>query len=381
MGSVRLHRNFGGQLPPVLMEPRPLRDEAGAPVRLGSGRTSLVPADLDGNGRDALLMARADGRLFAIRPSATRDQARPPEPLRQQGSRLRLPAGAVVAVADLDGDGDFDFVVGSASGELWIVENLGERDRATYRFAPPAELEAGGLPYRLSGPASPAIADWKGSDRADLIVTSAAGDVLYFRNNGGHSQPRWDRPEPIRRAGKRLALPPRVRPAVVSWTSSEHGPDLVALDDQGFLSLFPRTDIMEVGEPRALFDPSGRALRLDGAGPLAGQCALWAGPFLGNGDRDDLLVGLPRANRHAAAAACGLAVDSYDDLPTVLLLENLGDDAFQPHPVSWQGRPLTAGRDGCSPAGADWAARGRMDLVVASDDGRIIVLPREELTW
>jgi hypothetical protein len=155
----------------------------------------------------------------------------------------------------------------------------------------------------------------------------------------------------------------------------------VAIDDQGFLSLFPRTDLMEVGEPQALFDPSGRAIRLDGAGALAGGCALWAGPFLGNGDRDDLLVGLPAHNRHVAASVCGIRAASLDDLPTVLLLENLGGDAFRPHAVAWRGRPLARGVGGCSPVGADWSGSGCMDLVLGSDDGRLVVLPRHELSW
>ncbi len=86
-GHVRLHRNFGGQRPPVLMEARPIK-VAGQPLILPDDRTLLVAADLDADQRVELLYGRVDGRLFAIHSGPGRDSALSPEPILHEGRAL-----------------------------------------------------------------------------------------------------------------------------------------------------------------------------------------------------------------------------------------------------------------------------------------------------
>lgn len=388
--TVRLHRNFGGQRPPVLLGPRPLRDPGGLPVRLPEDRTSVVIADLDRDGRSELVHGSSDGRVFAIRGGANRDEALGPMALLTEDRVLRLGGRSVVAAADLDGDGDIDLIAGDGAGRLWLAEGVDDR-----RYAPPIELDASGEPFRvvpgtdgrLEGPAvpawgfaCPAIADWDGNGKLDLVVGGAGGDVIYFHHNGSLSQPRWERPITLKCEGGPLITPPRVRPAVGHWTEGDL-PDLLALDLQGFIAVYPRTGPYEVGPPRPLVDRLGRVLRLDGAFGQAGGCALWAGPWTGP-DRIDLLVGLSRGARHVVPGLTGQPVTTLDDVPTVLLLENLGRDQVVPRPVYLaDGRPLVVGSQGCSPCGVVWSGSEGLDLLVGSDDGRVVVFGREELRW
>jgi hypothetical protein len=391
-GTVRLHRNFGGQRPPVLLEPRPLRS-GDEPLGLPEDRTTVTTADLDGDGRAELIVGAADGRVFVIRSGRARDEALSPEPLRAEGHALRFGGGAVAAVADLDGDGDLDLIVGDISGRLWLAEDVG--GVGDHRYRAPVELEAGGLPFRLDpgpdgrfegpitpplGHAAPAIADWDGNGRPDLIVAGAGGEVLFFHHNGGPTQPRFERPAPVRCAGGPLVLPPCVRPAAVDWLGSGQL-DLIALDLQGFLSVYARTGANEVAAPKPLTDRLGRFLRLDGAFGQSGRCTLWAGPWTGSG-RTDVLVGLPRGSRHVVASVAGLPLDEADALPTVLLLEQDERGRMIPRPVfRADGRPVVVGHAGCSPCGVDWSGDGTLDLLVGADDGRVIVLRRDALRW
>ncbi len=273
--------------------------------------------------------------------------------------------------------------------------STGPRMAASTRIGAPVALDAFGLPFRLDpgtdgvldGPAGPrlgfacpAIADWDGNGRPDLIVGSAGGEVLFFHNNGGATQPRFERPIALKCEGVPLLTPPRVRPAVVRWEGTDEL-DLIALDLQGFLCVYPRTGPFEVGAPRPLVDRLGRLMRLDGGFRLAGRCSLWAGPWTGP-DHLDLLVGLPGGNRHVIPALTGQPLENVDDWPTVLLLENLGQGVLVPRPVSLaDGNPLIVGTEGCSPCGVAWTDPQALDLLVGADDGRVFAFRREDLRW
>ena len=393
-GLIHLHRNFGDQKPPVLMEPRTLLRD-GAQFVLPEERTVLVAADLDGDRRDELVFGTSDGRLFAIHAgSGGRHEVKNPHPILHESAEVWVGGHAVVTGGDLDGDGGLDLVAGDSTGRLHIFLDSGSPDGHLYRA--PLALEAGGAPFRLDpgpdgmvdGPAlprlgysCPLLTDWTGNGRLDLLVGGPGGDIVLLRHDGSTRDPRFGPPVPFRCDGMPLITPPRVRPAAVDWSGAGQL-DLVALDLQGFLCLYPRTGPTELGRPVPLFDRLGRVLRLDGGFDRSGRCALWAGPWCGSG-RVDILVGLPRGNRHVIPALAGLPLTDVEALPTVLLLENLGHGALCPRPVSRaDGSPLVLGHDGCSPSGVGGDGDGAgLDLLVGHDDGRVSLLRRDELRW
>ncbi|MGE3822343.1 MAG: hypothetical protein AB7I30_23260, partial [Isosphaeraceae bacterium] len=157
--------------------------------------------------------------------------------------------------------------------------------------------------------------------------------------------------------------------------------DLIALNLQGFLCVYPRIGRHEVDAPVPMVDRLGRYLRLDGGFGLSGRCALWAGPWCGT-SHVDLLVGLPRRNRHVVPAVTGIAYPDADAIPTVLLLENLGHGVLCPRPIHFaDGRPLSIGDEGCSPSGVNSPDAEVMDLLIGADDGSVSIFRREELRW
>jgi len=390
-GRLLLFRNFGGQRPPVLMEPRPLLS-GGTPLELPDDRTTLAAADIDGDRRVELIYGTADGRVFAVHAAPGRDAARAPVPLLQEPGALRVGGHAVVAAADLDGDGGLDLVVGDGPGRLLWLKDVG--DGPEHRYGEPAAIEAGGTPFRLDpgpdgrlfGPvaprlgfACPAVADWNGNGGADLILGGAGGELLWLKNDGSRTDPRFALPVPFLCEGAPVITPPRVRPAVAAW--GEPGRlDLIALDLQGFLCAYPGDGTAAVAPPSPIVDVLGRLIRLDGGFGQNGRVALWAGDFTGSG-RPDLLVGIPREARYLVPGLIGRAVGSLDSLPTVLLFENLGHNVVVPRPIALEdGSPLVLGAEGCSPSGVP-GPDGEVDLVVGSDDGLVHYFPRRGLCW
>lgn len=391
-GLLRIHRNFGGQAPPVVMEPRTLQ-YGGAPLVLHDDRVSIAVGDIDGDRRAELVYGTTTGRLFAIHCGPTRNEARGPEPILQQATELLLGGHASIYACDLDADGDLDIVYGDGPGRLYVVRDLGSGD--DHRYSLPVPIEAGGTPFEiepgpdgmLSGPAGhrmgfarPIAVDWLEHDRPDLITTGAGGDVLLLPNDGSPTDPRFGHPVPLRCDGAPLILPPRVRPAVVRWRSDEPL-ELLGLDLQGFLCRFSRTDRFEVGQPEPIVDHLGRLIRLDGSFGLSGNCALWAGCWTAPG-RVDLLVGLTCGNRHVVPAITGIPFDRVESLPNVLLLESLSRGVVIPRPLRFQdGRPVVIGQGACSPQGVHRVGGELPDLLVGSDEGTLTWITRSELCW
>jgi hypothetical protein len=391
-GMAKLYRNFGGQRPPVLMEPRSLTC-GGATLVLPEERTVVVAADIDGDRKVELVFGTTDGHVFVVHSGSARDSAHTPVPVLSKSAAPRLVGRSVLTVGDLDGDGGLDLIFGDGPGRISWLKDVG--GGPAHRYLAPHPIDAGGEPYqvdpgpdgRLLGPiapklgyAAPALVDWMAHGRLDLVVGTAGGDVLVFTNDGSRSQPRFAYPVPLKCSGAPLITPSRVRPAVAHWSGAEL-PDLITLDLQGFLAVFPREKPTELGSPEPIVDRLGRLIRLDGGFGQGGRCALWAGDWTGSG-RVDLLVGLPREARYLIPGLIGRAASSLETLPTVLLLENIGHNAVVPRAVYLSdGRPLVAGTEGCSPCGVDGTNSGRMDLIVGADDGQVHYYRRDELTW
>lgn len=391
-GLIHVHRNFGDQRPPVLMEPRTLQC-GGVPFQLPADRTTLVAADLDGDGHDELVYGTADGRVFAVHASKGRHELKTPHLILQESRDLWLGGQAVLTAGDLDGDGGLDLVAGVSSGRLYKFSEVAGTELGQYK---PAEaIEAGGTPFMidpgpdgmLDGPvlpklgyACPTLVDWNGHDRLDLVVGGAGGEVVVLPNDGASNDPRFGSPIPLRCKGLPLLTPPRVRPAAADWNGDGQA-DLIALNLQGFLCVYPRIGRYEVDAPMPVVDRLGRFLRLDGGFGLSGRCALWAGPWRGT-SHVDILVGLPRGNRHIVPALTGLPFESLESIPTVLLLENLGHGVLCPRPLSFSdGRPVILGVEGCSPSGISRTDGEEMDLLVGLDDGSVATFRRQDLRW
>jgi hypothetical protein len=391
-GLLRIYRNFGGQSPPALMEPRTLQC-GGAPLVLHDDRIALTAADIDHDGRTELIYGTATGHLFCIHSGGLRNEARTPAAILHKSSDLCLGGHASLVACDLDGDGDLDLVYGDAAGRLHFLQDLGSGD--DHRYALPVALEAGGAPFRIEpgpdgillGPAGhqlgyarPAVADWLDHGRPDLIVTGAGGDVVILGNDGSATEPRFRQPVTLRCEGVPLILPPRVAPAVTSWANPEQL-CLVALDLQGFLCVYPRAGRFEVGRPVPLVDHLGRLIRLDGSFGLSGRCSIWAGPWTALG-KTDLLIGLPRANRHVVPAVTGVPLGDAQALSTVLLLEQDQRGFLVPRPLAFRdGLPVVAGDEGCCAQGVPRAAQDLPDLLLCGDDGSLRWIARADLSW
>jgi hypothetical protein len=160
------------------------------PLNVGaSGEAGPVVADLDGDGRDEVILATADGSIRILRwePTGVREQ------------RLLLDRGAPVGgtetretlirepvVADLLGRGELAIVAASREGKVYAFNSRGERLKGfPVSVRPGGARPAVSTPYIESGILSkPVLADLDGKRGKEIVVTALDGNVYAWRGDG-----------------------------------------------------------------------------------------------------------------------------------------------------------------------------------------------------
>jgi hypothetical protein len=161
------------------------------PLNVGvSGEASPVVADLDGDGRDEIILATSDGTLRILRweSSGVKEQ----RILLDSGlplGTMENPRETLIrepAVADISGRGEMAIVAASREGKVYAWNARGERLKgfpvsvrpgSSRRASPTQLLETGIL-------SKPVLADLDGRRGKEIIVTALDGSVYAWRGDG-----------------------------------------------------------------------------------------------------------------------------------------------------------------------------------------------------
>jgi len=171
-----------------------LKDKNGRPIKVGSA-SSVAVADWDGDGDLDLVIGNIDGAVFLVT-----NEGNPQKPAFGTPTRLNAKGKPVIAeggdagpcLADWDGDGKLDLLLGSGSGKVNWYRNIGAGKEPELDSPRPLVAEAGGEFTRATGSdnpkrcgmrSKPAVADWNGDGKPDLLV----GD--FTNSNGRFGQP------------------------------------------------------------------------------------------------------------------------------------------------------------------------------------------------
>jgi hypothetical protein len=139
--------------------------------------------DFDNDGKlDILSGSYAPGEIFLFKNRGDSTFARPKRLRDKTGSVITVGAGTTAAATDWDNDGDNDVLVGTMSGDVFLIINSGTKEKPA--FNEPTRLQINNKPIRTSANAAPAIADWDGDGLPDLLLGSGDGSVLLYRATG-----------------------------------------------------------------------------------------------------------------------------------------------------------------------------------------------------
>lgn len=166
----------------------------------GSPEVGFTPQLVKRDSGTDILSGSASGALYRFRGKDKGNFGNGEVIKDKQGKNINLGPASTVFAFDWRGTGNLDLLVGSGDGYVWLVpnESTSGNNADSDQFGTPVKLEAVGKAIKVNmGHSHPIAADWDKDGKADLLVGTGAGSVLWFRNIGTAKEPKLDAPKTI----------------------------------------------------------------------------------------------------------------------------------------------------------------------------------------
>ena len=218
-----------------------------SPIELTGCMPRMTCCDLTGDGHQDLISILEDGHVYV----SVNDGRHLSQPRLLQQERSIIKTGVLaVPAAVRNRAGKVDLYCGNASGHIMHLRNI--TDDAEPDLEPPRLLRSGGETFRvIAGPdgspqgpveykwgyVAPTALDWTGDGVPDLLMGCITGAYWLLLGSKTDADLEWAEPRRITVDGQPFVGVWRVRPSVADW-NADGQPEMLTLDEQGFLSLY-----------------------------------------------------------------------------------------------------------------------------------------------
>ena len=187
--------------------------------------------DINGDGKKDIICGDEKWMMWYYLNSGT-NQA--PEFTTGKFIKARFDSNVKPVLVDWNGDRAKDIIFGSREG--WVCFLRGKS--ATVVFGEPRFVELGREKLDIGQFSAPAVADWNGDGKIDLILgegTYSANSVYIYLNKGSSSSPKFDKKERLYLAYGEGKM--NLTPSIVDW-DKDGDLDLVVGDEYGYINLY-----------------------------------------------------------------------------------------------------------------------------------------------
>ena len=293
LDALVFFKNIGTESKPVFAAGQTLM-YGGEVIRMDLEMINPTAADYDNDGDVDLIVGEEDGRVSLLENTGEIADGgpafKPPVFLRQKADELKFGVLSTPCGYDLDGDRDTDLVAGNSAGYIGFIENLGGTPP---KWAEPVYLAADDKVIRIlagergsiQGPGEAkwgyttvSVCDWDMDELPDLVVNSVWGKVVWYRNVGTRTEPKFTDAGMVEVEWEGTApkppwtwWTPAEKELAPQWRTSVQGidltgdglTDLVVLDGDGYLVLHER--IQEDGKLKLM--PGKRVFHMEEGKP------------------------------------------------------------------------------------------------------------------
>ena len=392
LDKLVIFENIGTATEPKLAESVSVQTTEGS---FRATRQVLMPVvtDWDSDG-DTDILLRSDGLISVLENTSDGERGmpifKPERDVVAMTERLNVGELPVGDLHDWDGDGDQDLFFGNAPGDIGWFENTGSAE--VMRFSAKKLLTADGTPLRIEagvngsiqGPAearwgytAPDVHDWDADGLPDLMFNSIWGLIQWNKNPGPSGttdllpasdvevdwpgsapKPAWRWWDP---KSRQWSTQWRTTVRMIDWDRDGHV-DVVAIDPEGYLVLHRRSLVdgeLRLGPGERFFlSTDGLPFRANSQkGPSnTGRIKFDFGDWDGDGDRDYVQVSPAFVRRG-----------------NIDLFENVGSDEAPKFVERGYMADVVLTGHTCSPTLFDLDNDGRLDLLIAAEDGHFYV--------
>lgn len=297
-------------------------------------------------------------------------------------------------LVDWDDDGDLDIISGTSTGQIHFIENSGNNEKPV--FETPIEIKAGGYEIHVQpgynqdvqGPGEsrwgytcPAVVDWTGNGRLDILTGDSRGKFNIYINTGTKGNPQLEPERSLYIDGMDMHGTWRTRPGAGTLDGRMA---YICLDTDDEFHLYWQLDAYNLKDGGKLTIGDSIPIR---ANFLNAGATGRAKILIVDWDEDgvkDLLVGTPR-HGSIPEPVKGLPYHKENNGAAVIFLRNSGTESKPvyeyPRMLKFKNEVINLGQHSCAPAVGKIGQGGTNNLIVGDETGRFYFFERKDLSW
>ena len=197
--------------------------------------------DWNNDGRKDIILGQSNGEISLFINIWNNKQPIFAPEIKLNDGDIDVGSSSSPAMVDWNGDSKKDLVVGNQKGEVYVFLNIGED------YAP--EFQSTGIKTEIKVPgyATPFIIDWNNDGKFDIVCGSENGKIYIFINEGDSKNPRFSNAQILQVNNKELKLPSPTSVIAVDW--DDDGKTDLLISNKGLIEKGPvgRENIISLG--------------------------------------------------------------------------------------------------------------------------------------
>ncbi|MFH1859439.1 MAG: VCBS repeat-containing protein [bacterium] len=218
--------------------------DAGIPLNDNNGEIDVGEyscpylADYNNDGTPDLLVGNGNGYIWYYPKQGLAEYIFGTGTMIKAGTKTEMNVGGKAAPIfhDWNEDGLKDMIVGDEYGYINYFRNIGTLTSPAFGSVS-SRIKANNQDIDVGWEAKPAIIDWNGDKKNNLLISDKSGQITLFKNTGSNASPVFSSGSKIQGENDALDVGGFSAPAVVDW-NGDLRKDLICGDELGNISVY-----------------------------------------------------------------------------------------------------------------------------------------------